>query len=235
MAPILPMTSSFMCSILLIVLSSDRWNFLVVGYIGHGPSRKPHSSARIAFKQALSFFGNLESDIGGGTLMKYRHNLSSANHSRLPHDTSKSGFQYLPGEMLRDSTAQPRDISKYTSSGPKGGWIRTISLGAVAVYFFLTVLWNKVYFPGPYKALEKGIAFLYFFVAGESMESMSVFMPRSSFYEIVRTFFKEERSLFNKDGKVLLNHVFHPGDTHAIGKMEQPKDVQACNTAAGWP
>ncbi|OAQ34968.1 hypothetical protein K457DRAFT_1769480 [Linnemannia elongata AG-77] len=47
-------------------------------------------------------------------------------------------------------------------------------LGAVAVYFFLTVLWNKVYFPGPYKALEKGIAFLYFFVSGESMESMSV-------------------------------------------------------------
>ena len=72
-------------------------------------------------------------------------------------------------------------------------------LGAVAVYFFLTVLWNKVYFPGPYKALEKGIAFLYFFVSGESMESMSVFMPRSSFYEIFRTFFKEERSLFNKE------------------------------------
>src|SRR5690348_9497329 len=70
-------------------------------------------------------------------------------------------------------------------------------LGAVAVYFFLTVLWNKVYFPGPYKALEKGIAFLYFFVSGESMESMSVFMARSSFYEIFRTFFKEERSLFN--------------------------------------
>src|SRR5690349_24590145 len=69
-------------------------------------------------------------------------------------------------------------------------------LGAVAVYFFLTVLWNKVYFPGPYKALEKGITFLYFFDAGESMESMSVFTPRSSFYEIFRTFFKVERSLF---------------------------------------
>src|ERR1700753_382073 len=50
------------------------------------------------------------------------------------------------------------------------------ALGAMAVFFFLTVLWSKVYFPGPYKALEKGIAFLYYFVAGESMESMSVFL-----------------------------------------------------------
>src|SRR5690348_18023123 len=64
MAPILPMTSSFMWCMLLIGLSSERWNFLVVGYNGHGLSRKPHSSASIAFRQALSFFGILGSDIG---------------------------------------------------------------------------------------------------------------------------------------------------------------------------
>src|SRR6185312_11507458 len=104
MAPILLMTSSFMCSMLLIVLSSDRWNFLVVGYIGHGFSRKPHSSTRIAFKQALSFFGNLVSDIGGDTFKKYLHNIPTANHSRLGYYTCKSGFQYLPGEMPTDST-----------------------------------------------------------------------------------------------------------------------------------
>ncbi|OAQ23192.1 hypothetical protein K457DRAFT_25336 [Linnemannia elongata AG-77] len=40
---------------------------------------------------------------------------------KMAYDTSKSGFQYMSGEMLRDSTAEPRDISKYTSNGPKAG------------------------------------------------------------------------------------------------------------------
>ncbi|KAH7057883.1 hypothetical protein BKA57DRAFT_531197 [Linnemannia elongata] len=34
---------------------------------------------------------------------------------------------------------------------------------------------------------------------GESMESMSVFLPRSSLYEIHRTFFKTEKRLFEKE------------------------------------
>src|SRR5690348_17315901 len=72
-------------------------------------------------------------------------------------------------------------------------------IGAIGVLFFPTTLWNKVHFPGPYKAVEKGIAFLYYLVSGESMESMSVFLPRSSFYEIHRTFFKTEKRLFEKE------------------------------------
>ncbi|OAQ25503.1 hypothetical protein K457DRAFT_80639, partial [Linnemannia elongata AG-77] len=46
-------------------------------------------------------------------------------------------------------------------------------LGSITVFFFLSKIWNKHYFPGPYNALEKGIAFLYFFVAGETMDSMA--------------------------------------------------------------
>ncbi|KAI9234492.1 MAG: hypothetical protein BYD32DRAFT_439150 [Podila humilis] len=38
-------------------------------------------------------------------------------------------------------------------------------LGAMPVFFFLTVIWPKFYFPGPYRAVDKGIAFLYYFVA----------------------------------------------------------------------
>ena len=72
-------------------------------------------------------------------------------------------------------------------------------IGAIGVFFFLTTLWNKVYFPGPYKAVEKGIALLYYLVSGDSMEAMSVFLPRSSFYEIYRTFFKTEKRLFEKE------------------------------------
>ncbi|KAI9242444.1 MAG: hypothetical protein BYD32DRAFT_362771 [Podila humilis] len=37
-------------------------------------------------------------------------------------------------------------------------------LGAIPVFFFLTVIWPKFYFPGPYRAVDKGIAFLYYFI-----------------------------------------------------------------------
>ncbi|OAQ27922.1 hypothetical protein K457DRAFT_77269 [Linnemannia elongata AG-77] len=69
-------------------------------------------------------------------------------------------------------------------------------IGAIGVFFFLTTLWNKLYFPGPYKTVEKGIALLHYLVSGESMESMSGFLPRSSLYEIYKTFFKTEKRNF---------------------------------------
>jgi hypothetical protein len=72
-------------------------------------------------------------------------------------------------------------------------------LGPIAVFFFLTTIWSKYYFPGPYLAVEKGIAFLYYFVAGETMDSMSAFLPRTSFYAIYCAFIKEERKIFEKE------------------------------------
>jgi hypothetical protein len=71
-------------------------------------------------------------------------------------------------------------------------------LGPIPVFFFLSVIWVKFYFPGPYQAVDKGIAFLYYFVAGHTMDSMSQFLPRTSFHEIYAAFFKTERSLFDK-------------------------------------
>jgi hypothetical protein len=71
-------------------------------------------------------------------------------------------------------------------------------LGAIPVFFFLTVIWPKFYFPGPYRAVDKGIAFLYYFVAGQTMDSMSQFMPRTSFHQVYTTFFKTEKALFDK-------------------------------------
>jgi DDE superfamily endonuclease len=72
-------------------------------------------------------------------------------------------------------------------------------LGAIPVFFFLSTIWSKHYFPGPYNALEKGIAFLYFFVAGETMDSMAQYMPKSTFHLIYSTFVKVERALFEKE------------------------------------
>ena len=72
-------------------------------------------------------------------------------------------------------------------------------LGSIAVFFFLSTIWSKHYFPGPYNALEKGIAFLYFFVAGETMDSMSPYIPKTTFHVIYSTFLKIERSMFEKE------------------------------------
>ena len=72
-------------------------------------------------------------------------------------------------------------------------------LGSIAVFFFLSTIWSKHYFPGPYNALEKGIAFLYFFVAGETMDSMSQYIPKTTFHVIYSTFLKTERAMFEKE------------------------------------
>jgi hypothetical protein len=71
-------------------------------------------------------------------------------------------------------------------------------LGAIPVFFFLSVIWTKFYFPGPYRALDKGIAFLYYFVAGQTMDSMSQCLPRTTFHQLYTTFFKTESALFDK-------------------------------------
>ncbi|KAI9241991.1 MAG: hypothetical protein BYD32DRAFT_363292 [Podila humilis] len=37
-------------------------------------------------------------------------------------------------------------------------------LGAIPVFFFLTVIWSKFYFPGPYHAVDKSVTFLFYFL-----------------------------------------------------------------------
>ena len=81
-------------------------------------------------------------------------------------------------------------------------------LGSIAVFFFLSKIWSKHYFPGPYNALEKGIAFLYFFVAGETMDSMGQYLPKSTFHIIHSTFVKVECALFEKEIKRCFASMF---------------------------
>ena len=81
-------------------------------------------------------------------------------------------------------------------------------LGSITVFFFLSTIWSKHYFPGPYNALEKGIAFLYFFVAGETMDSMAQYMPKSTFHVIYSTFVKVEHALFEKEIKRCFASMF---------------------------
>ena len=72
-------------------------------------------------------------------------------------------------------------------------------LGHIAVFFFFTTIWTKYYFPGLYKSVEKGIAFLYYFVSGETMDFMSQFLPRTPFYAIYTAFLKDQRKDFEKE------------------------------------
>lgn len=81
-------------------------------------------------------------------------------------------------------------------------------LGSIAVFFFLSKIWSKHYFPGPYNALDKGIAFLYFFVAGETMDSMSQYIPKTTFHVIYTTFLKGERAIFEKEIKRCISSMF---------------------------
>jgi hypothetical protein len=81
-------------------------------------------------------------------------------------------------------------------------------LGSITVFFFLSKIWSKHYFPGPYNALEKGIAFLYFFVAGETMDSMGQYLPKSTFHIIHSTFVKVECALFEKEIKRCFASMF---------------------------
>jgi hypothetical protein len=71
-------------------------------------------------------------------------------------------------------------------------------LGAIPVYFFLTMIWPKCKYPGPYKSVEKGLLLLYHIVKGLSMEAMEPHMPKSSFHAIHSIFYKTEYNAHNK-------------------------------------
>ena len=72
-----------------------------------------------------------------------------------------------------------------------------------------------------FNAMEKGIAFLYFFVAGETMDSMQQYIPKTTFHVIYSTFLKLERPMFEKEIR------------HALSKLEKSSVVQACHATYG--
>jgi hypothetical protein len=71
-------------------------------------------------------------------------------------------------------------------------------LGPIPVFFFLTVIWPKYQYPGPYKEAEKGLLLLYHIVKGLSIEAMEPHMPKSSFHAIHTKFYKKEYSAHDK-------------------------------------
>lgn len=66
-------------------------------------------------------------------------------------------------------------------------------LGAIPVYFFLIMIWPNSEYPGPFRAVEKGLAILYHIVKGLSMAEMDTIIPKSSFYLIHSKFYDKDK------------------------------------------
>ena len=81
-------------------------------------------------------------------------------------------------------------------------------LGSITVFFFLSTIWSKHYFPGPFNAIEKGITFLYFFVAGETMDSITQFIPKTDISCHLQHILKVECPLFEKEIKCCFASMF---------------------------
>lgn len=62
-------------------------------------------------------------------------------------------------------------------------------LGIIPVFFFLTTLFAVDVYPGPYCNVEKGILLLYQLLRGCAIADMEEYIPKSSYYEIYKSFY----------------------------------------------
>jgi|GEM_PF-7080898 len=78
-------------------------------------------------------------------------------------------------------------------------------LGYIPVFYFLTILYSNIEYPGPYFELEKGLLLLYQMVSGKTGIEMSEFMPYTTYYELYKKLWindsnvKRLKKIYNKD------------------------------------
>jgi hypothetical protein len=83
-------------------------------------------------------------------------------------------------------------------------------LGYIPVFYFLSVLYSNIEYPGPYHELDKGLLLLYHIVSGKSGIDMSEFMPYTTFYDLYKKFWITETNVkrLNKIIKKDMNELF---------------------------
>ncbi|CAO3651487.1 unnamed protein product [Mucor hiemalis] len=81
-------------------------------------------------------------------------------------------------------------------------------LGYISVFYFLNEIFIKYDYKCPYNTLEKGLLILYHIVSGKSMREMNVYMAYTSFHEIYKQFWENNRNELNKIVKNLLENMF---------------------------
>lgn len=83
-------------------------------------------------------------------------------------------------------------------------------LGYIPVFYFLTVLYGNIEYPGPYHEIDKGLLLLYHIVSGKSGIDMSEFIPYTTFYDLYKRFWIKEANVkrLKKIIKTDMNDLF---------------------------
>jgi hypothetical protein len=95
-------------------------------------------------------------------------------------------------------------------------------LGYIPVFFFLSVLFATQDYPGPYRNCEKGLLVLYQLIKNCSMEQMSRFIPRSSFYDLYRSFYIKQSQSLDKRLSSLLASMFSNIQIRVLTAQQNP-------------
>jgi hypothetical protein len=81
-------------------------------------------------------------------------------------------------------------------------------LGVIPVFFFLTVLFSRKDFPGPYRGVEKGILILYHLLTGQTMLQMGQFIPKTTFNSLYFAFYWKQREWLEEQLDKCLSEMF---------------------------
>ena len=95
-------------------------------------------------------------------------------------------------------------------------------LGYIPVFFFLTVIFATQDYPGPYFNCEKGLLILYQLIKNCSVEDMSRFIPRSSFYDIYRSFYTKQSQNLDKRLSTFLATMFSNIQIRVLTAQQNP-------------
>ncbi|KAI7849443.1 hypothetical protein BDC45DRAFT_427087, partial [Circinella umbellata] len=77
----------------------------------------------------------------------------------------------------------------------------------IPVFFFLVKIFNKYDYKGPYIFMEKGLLILYHLITGNSFRDMEDFIPSSSFHEIYKQFWDDNKNELNRLFTELLENI----------------------------
>jgi hypothetical protein len=81
-------------------------------------------------------------------------------------------------------------------------------IGYIPVFYFLVKIYNKYVYKGPYVFMEKGLLILYHLITGNSIRAMEDFIPSSSFHEIYKQFWDDNKNELNRLFTELLKNMF---------------------------
>jgi hypothetical protein len=95
-------------------------------------------------------------------------------------------------------------------------------LGIIPVFFFLVVIFATQDYPGPYRNMEKGLLILYQLLEGCSLNEMSVYIPKSSYYDIFRKFYERQGNDLDKRISIMLISMFSTIDIRIHSAQKNP-------------